>query len=191
MLKRLLVCVGLLMLVGGVRTSPLAAAPGASLQDPKMTTREGLGASGRVEQLDRSSRSLTLRTDEGVVHVVYVEPGLKVFDELQTGDQVTVRFLESVVVALRPGDKPKRVEDSTAAAQKESAENRDVVQQLKATVKIESVDLKQQVVVYTTGDNLRVMRVVADPRLIEGLKPGDVVDITYTRERAIELEKRR
>jgi hypothetical protein len=33
------------------------------------------------------------------------------------------------------------------------------------------------------------MRQVSDPRLLEGLKRGDTIEITYTRERAIELTR--
>jgi hypothetical protein len=44
-------------------------------------------------------------------------------------------------------------------------------------------------VVYMGGDNRRVQRQVGDPRLLEGLKAGDVVEITYTRARAIGLQR--
>jgi hypothetical protein len=80
--------------------------------------------------------------------------------------------------------------DTTAEARKASEGGTDVQQQLKATVTIETVDIPAQVVVYIAGDNRRVMRTVVDPHLLDGLKKGDVVELTYTRERAIELEKR-
>jgi hypothetical protein len=80
--------------------------------------------------------------------------------------------------------------DTTAAAKKapEAAQG-DVLQQLKAVVTIESVDLPMQVIVYKGGDNRRVQRQVRDPRLLDGLKAGDVIEITYTRERAIALQR--
>ena len=66
-----------------------------------------------------------------------------------------------------------------------------MIQQVKAIVTIDSVDRRQNVVVYTTGLNLRVTRAVADPRLLDGLKAGDVVEITHTRERAIDVQRAR
>ena len=54
-----------------------------------------------------------------------------------------------------------------------------------------SVDLASQVITYKTADNRNVMRQVADRHLLEGLKPGDTIEITYTRERAIEITKNR
>jgi hypothetical protein len=45
-------------------------------------------------------------------------------------------------------------------------------------------------VTYKTADNRRVIRAVADPKLLDGLEPGDVIEVTLTRERVIELERR-
>jgi hypothetical protein len=42
---------------------------------------------------------------------------------------------------------------------------------------------------YKGADNRSVTRMVTDGRLIEGLKAGDTIEITYTRERAIELTR--
>jgi Cu/Ag efflux protein CusF len=33
------------------------------------------------------------------------------------------------------------------------------------------------------------MRSVADPALLQGLKAGDVIEVTFTRERALELAR--
>jgi hypothetical protein len=45
-------------------------------------------------------------------------------------------------------------------------------------------------VTYHGVDNRRVMRVVRDRRLLEGVKPGDVVTITFTRAQAASITKR-
>jgi hypothetical protein len=164
----------------------------ARAQDQRQTTRDVGVFSGKVEKVDRFSRSVTLRTAEGLQHTVYVGPELKVFDELKSGDSVTARVSESVVVAVRPNAKLSAIEDSTAAAKKSpAASGADVLQQLKAVVKVETIDLPHQVITYKTADNRNVMRQVADPHLLENLKRGDTIEITYTRERAIEITKSR
>lgn len=164
--------------------------PAVRSQEPRTTARIVLEGPARVERIDRFSRSLTLRTNEGLLHTVYVDPTLTAFDDLQSGDTVTVRVVESVVVAVRPGAKPKVIAETTAAARKEAADGSgEILQQLKMTVTIEKVD--RQVVTYRTADNRTVIRAVADPHLIEGLKRGDVVEVTLTRERAIALERSR
>lgn len=171
-------------------SSVLLAAASAGAQQPQASARDIVAVTARVERVDNFSRSLTLKTADGIVHVVYVGPELAVFRELKTADNVLIRIVESVVLEARPGAKTTGIVDTTAAAKKapEAAQS-DVVQQLKAVVTIESVDLPMQMIVYKGGDNRRVQRQVSDPRLLDGLKAGDVVEITYTRERAITLQR--
>ncbi len=164
---------------------------GVSAQSPNSTTRDVVVVTGRVDRIDPFSRSLTLRTPEGALHTVYANKELKAFDELRSGDMVTVRIFESVVVAVRPGGRMTAVEDSTAAAKKARGSDVDVMQQLKATVRVESINPASQMITYKTGDNRTVIRQVADPHLLDGLKAGDLIEITYTRERALDLTKNR
>jgi hypothetical protein len=165
-------------------TGPVAA------QEPKSSTRTVAALTGRVERIDTFSRSLTLRRDDGQLQTISVSPEIELFRDLKAGETVTVRVVESVVVATRPGAKPTVIADTTAAANKESADS-EVMQQLKAVVTVESADPRTQIIAYRTGDNRRVVRAAADPKLLEGLKPGDVIEITYTRERAIDLFRAR
>jgi hypothetical protein len=101
---------------------------------------------------------------------------------------VTVRLYESVIVAVRPDARPSVAVDTTKSAnQRESSGRTEVLQQLKAAVTVEAVDRQTNAIRYKTADNRRVIRAVADPRLLEGLKPGDVIEITHSRERALGL----
>ena len=164
-----------------------------SAQDPaapRATVRDVAVVTGRIDRIDPFSRSLVVRTAEGLAHNLYVGPELKIFNELRPGDSVTVRITESVVVALRPNAKTTVVEDKTAAANKGAGgAAADVLQQLKATVTVESVDAATGMITYKGADNRSVMRMVSDRRLIDGLKRGDTIEVTYTRERAIGLTK--
>lgn len=173
-----------------VALTVLALTALVAIQEPGKIERVVMVGTARVERVDMGGRSITVRTDQGTIHTVYVGPELSVFDQLRSGDTVTLRVVESVIVALKRGAKPTAMIDTTDAARKASGGRSDVQQQLKAVVTIESVDIAAQSVVYIGGDNRRVMRTAVDPRLLDGLKKGDVVELTYTRERAIELEKR-
>jgi Cu/Ag efflux protein CusF len=53
-------------------------------------------------------------------------------------------------------------------------------QQLTATVTVEAIDPKVPSVTVTTEDGRTMSFKVDDPKLIEGVKTGDKVDITYT-----------
>ena len=171
-------------------SSVLLAATSAGAQEPRASARDVVAVTARVDRVDVSSRTLTLKTADGIAHTVYVGPELEVFRELKRGDNVLVRIAESVIVEARPGAKTTGIMDTTADAKKApEAAQTEVLQQLKAVVTIESVDLSMQMIVYKGGDNRRVQRQVSDPRLLDGLKAGDVIEITYTRARAIELQR--
>jgi hypothetical protein len=156
-------------------------------QEPKSTVREVVTVAGTVDRVDQISRGLTLRTNEGAVYTIHVAPELTLFDELKSGDAVTVRLYESVIVAVRPEARPSVVVDTTKSANQQSSGQTEVLQQLKAAVTVEAVDRQTNAIRYKTADNRRVIRAVADPRLLEGVKPGDVIEITHSRERALEL----
>jgi hypothetical protein len=161
-------------------------------QETKSSVREVVTVAGTVERVDRSTRTLTLRTSHSTTQMISVAPDLKLFDELQTGDRITVRLSESVIVAVAPGVKPSVPVDTTASATtRDPSERREVLQQLKAVCTVESVDRRQNLIVYKTADNRRVARLVIAPRLLDGLKAGDVIEVTYTRERAIDLQRAR
>jgi arginine repressor len=173
-----------------ISASPLAML--AQAQEPKTSVREMVTVSGTVERADRSTRTLTLRTSPSTTQIISVAPEVKLFDELQTGDKITVRLSESVIAAVRPGEKPSVAVDTTATATpRDPSQRSEVLQQVKAGVTVESVDRQQNLIVYKTADNRRVIRAVIDPRLLDGLKAGDVVEITYTRERAVDLQRAR
>ena len=164
----------------------MSHAVGAQATAPKVVTTEST-TTATVERIERSSRALTLRSGGNVFQTVYVDPSVKTFDDLKQGDIVTLRYAESIVVQVRPGAALSDLKDSTAEAQK--AGNDQVFQQLKVVVKVESIDPQALSIEYRTKDNRKVLRSVADKRLLEGLHVGDQIEVTLTRERAIGIER--
>lgn len=169
-------------------------APRAGAQDgqaPGVVARETV-VTAKLDRVDKWGRTVTFRSPNGLVQVVAVPEELTIFDELRTGDLVKVRFRESYILEVKPGAKLETVTDTTAAARAERPDPNDQVQQqLTMTVRIDSIEPANGVVVYVTSDNRKVMRAVQDRRLLDGVKPGDVVAITFTRERAVSVERAR
>jgi hypothetical protein len=159
----------------------------ARAQEPNVVSREST-ITGTVDRIDRFSRVVTFRGQDNRLQSVYVDPTVAVFDDLKVGDVVTVRYIESVIVQVRRDVKPTEVRDTTTEARK--AGDQHVVSQLKAVVTIESVDSQGLFVTYRTHDNRRVVRAVTDTRLLEGVRPGDRVEVTLTRDRAMSVERR-
>jgi len=58
-------------------------------------------------------------------------------------------------------------------------------------VTIERIDRDESLVEYRTADRRRVVRRVWQKNLLDGLRVGDIVEVTFTIERAIHVERRR
>jgi hypothetical protein len=170
-----------------VVTALLGHAFAASAQAPNVVTRETT-FTATVARVERSSRVVTFKGDTGTVQDVYVDPAVTVFNDLQVGDVVTVRLIDSVIVQVRPNAQPSGLHDTTEEAKK--AGNDQVVAQSKTVVTIESIDAPRLLVKYRTEYNQSFTRVVSDKRLLEGLRPGDRVEVTLTRERAVDIKRK-
>ena len=160
----------------------------AATQSPNTSTRESTHT-GTVDRIERSNRMVTFRLGSNVLKTVYVDPTITAFDELKVGDVVTVRYTESVVVQVRPGAKLTDVQDTTEQAR--TAGDDRVLQQLKTVVTIDEIDPQGLFVTYRTRDNQRVVRGVQDKKLLDGIRPGDRVEITSTIARAVKVERKR
>jgi hypothetical protein len=171
----------------------VAAVQPAFAQATASTSQETMVVTAKVDRIDKIARTITATTDKGQTVTVKAGPELRVFDSLKAGDTVVARVAETIEAAVaKPGAKPSFQTDTTQAAKAAGtgSANTDIVQQIKMTVTIESTDPAKKLVVYRTADNRVITREVADAKLIEGFKRGDIVEVTLTRTRAIELTKK-
>lgn len=160
----------------------------AAAQAPNVVTRESTFTT-TVNRVERSSRVVTFKGEGGTLQDVYVDPSDTAFNDLQVGDVVTVRMVESVTVQVRPDAQPSDLHDTTKEAKKAGGDQ--VVAQSKTVVTIEGIDPEKQLVKYRTQYNQPFVRIVSDKRLLTGLKPGDRVEVTLTRERAVDVQRKK
>ena len=170
-----------------VIVSLISVAASGQTRPPNVSVRESTTVA-TVDRLERSSRVVTLKSKGNVFQTIYVPKEITAFDSLNVGDVITVRYTESVIVAVRQGVKPTATKDTTEQARQEDP---NVTQQLKTIVTIESIDPQGQFVNYRTEENVRAIHAVRDKSLLEGLKVGDRVEITMTRARAVSIEPKR
>lgn len=159
-------------------------------QQPTGVMQQVFEISGQVDRIDRAGRTVSI-TSAGVVSApIYAGPDMPIFDQLNSGDVVTVRYYDSVIVEVTPRERMKPIEDTTSDAQKMvDRPDAAILQQTRLVVTIDSLDVEKGTVTYHGFDNRRVFRVVRDRRLMEGVKPGDVVTITSTRAQAVAITK--
>ena len=157
-------------------------------QEPNSVTRETTTIA-TVDRVERSSRVLTAHSEGNVVHSLYVEPSVKAFDNVKVGDVITVRYIESVIVQVRPNAKLTDVQDTTAEEHK--AGDSSVVRQQKRIVIIDDIDSQGLFVTYRTHDNRRALHAVQNKELLKGVRRGDRIEITLTQARAVSIEPKR
>jgi hypothetical protein len=141
-----------------------------------------------VDRIEKSTRVVTLKSKDNAFQDIYVDPSIKAFDGLQKGDVITVRYVESTVVQVRPGAALSENRDVTAEAQQADPQ---VVEQRKTVVTVENVDPQELSIEYRTKDGLKIANHVSDRRLLEGVHAGDRIEVTLTRERAVSIERAR
>ena len=161
------------------------------IQQPTGVAQQVFEVVGQVEGVDRTGRLVTITGAPGSQGPIWIGPDLPIFDQLERGDLVAVRYYDAYIVEVTPGARPGTPQDTTAAANRAvTRPDADVVQQMQLVVTVDAVDRATQSVTYHGADNRRVFRVVQYPQLLDGVKAGDVVTITYTRARAVSVEKK-
>jgi hypothetical protein len=105
---------------------------------------------------------------------------------VKVGDRVTVKYYESVVLMLRKaGDTstpapPETSDKSAATPGAGSHPSGTAARQRKATVTVVAVDKAAPSITVKTPEGHTVTRRVHDAKNLEGVAPGDKIDITYT-----------
>ena len=156
----------------------------ASGQEP-ITRSKSISATATIQAIDTTKRTITLRDESGTEDMYAVGPEVKRFNELKVGDKIKMTYYESIVLQVRkPGETSGTVGTATDAAisrSKGALPGATIAMQDKRTVTIKAIDPAVPSVTVTTSDGRTVTRKIEDKTLLDNLKPGEVVDITYTR----------
>jgi hypothetical protein len=176
---------------------PLACNQPAAAKDgpDRAEVSETVSATAKVESVDAATRVVELRTEKGEAVRVRCGPEVRNFDRIAAGDTVRVDYRTALAVAVQ------RPDDTTADAAVALGAGRAPVgatpaaaaaAQVTATVRIESVDVENHVVVFTLPNGRMQaahVRRSEGREFVRGLKKGDRVRITYTEAAALRLEK--
>src|SRR5258705_13900834 len=87
---------------------------GRAMGQSKTIVGDTQGLTASIESIERSTRAVTLKKDNGEYHTITVPSDVSKFDAMKNGDKITVRYYDNVVLRLKaPGEKDK---DSDTAA---------------------------------------------------------------------------
>ena len=135
-----------------------------------------------IQKIDAPNRFMVLRGDDGSDVGVFAPPEFARFDELRTGDRVTITYYASTVYQLkrRHAPKPASSEEVGAIENDSSLPGATFSHQTTERVTVKKVDRKASLITVVSRDGRTISRHVQDPSHLEGVKKGDHVDITYT-----------
>jgi len=141
-----------------------------------------------IEAIDHSSRIVTLKDKNGALSDVVCGPEVQRFDALKVGDNVTMRYYESLVSAIRATTAaPKPPVQASVTRTPGDKPGGTIAQQFTATVTIVAIDMKVPSVTIKRSDGRTLSFKVEDKKNLEGFKAGDTVEITYTQALAISV----
>ncbi len=143
-----------------------------------------------VEALDLDAREITLKGPKGRLITLRVEERVRNLPQVQVGDEVIVRYHESVGLQVR------RMESSDALAFEEASSSAEPGQKpapgaaTKFTIAayVEAVSRKEKTLTLKRADGNLVDLYVRDPNVLESLSAGDNVVATYTEAAAVSIE---
>lgn len=151
----------------------LALAPAAWAQPLQKTLT--------IDAIDTAKRLLTLKDNDGNVEVVTVGPAVQKFNELKVGGRVQIKYFEPMLAAMRPAGTP---------APAPSADNPPNPTDVSATMTVTATDPKAPSVSVKSDAGEALVFKVGDKKVLDALKVGDKLEITYTRSFAIQVDKK-
>jgi Cu/Ag efflux protein CusF len=146
-----------------------------------------------IQAIDSTTRSITLRTENGEEDTFQVSPEIKRFDELKVGDRVKLTYTTSTVYQLRkPGQPTGTAGDrSSVTPGNQARPGGTISRQLTTTVTVKAVNMDVPSITVVTSDGRTVTRKVDDKKNLEGVQVGDHIDITYTESLVTSIEPSR
>jgi len=159
-------------------------------QTGKTVTKENaVTATATIRAIDQATRSITLRTEKGDEDTFTVGPEVTRFDQLKVGDTIRATYYEAVVFQLRkPGTASGTSGTTVGAGRLKTVPGGAIGAQQTMTVTVKAVDVKVPSITVTTPDGRTLMRKIEDAKNLEGVNPGDRIDITYTQALVVNAE---
>src|SRR5262245_210784 len=168
-----------------------AAGPAAKpAPKPKGQTAAVVTLRGTVEAVDMEKQTVTIKGPKRIVTVQVKDP--KKLEGVKVGDPVVGKYYEALAFEVKkPGTGTPGVttQQGTASSKPGETPAGAVGQQVVVTATITAIDKAAHTVTIKGPDGTTETVKARDPKNLEAVKVGDLVEITYTRALAIALDK--
>lgn len=173
-------------------TAGAAPAEKAPAKKPSVKKERVSTVTATVQAIDLEKRVVTLQGPKGNLFDVKVGPQARNLPQVKVGDEVTVKYFESVAVKVfKPGEAPQGVGVAAGVERAKAGEKPGgtAVSQVTVTATVEALDKKKQTATLKGPDGKSVTVKVQDKKNMENVNVGDEVLITYTEALAIAVDK--
>ena len=136
--------------------------------------------SGTVETIDKEKRVVNIKTPDGKFVTVDVPPAAKRFDELKVGDKVSITYNNTVSARLKPPGEPAvNTQTGTSTAGQGERPGGTAAMERTMTVTVSAIDKGASSITFVGPNGWKYSRRVIDPTVLDKVKEGDQVDITW------------
>ena len=136
--------------------------------------------SGTVETIDHAKRVVNIKTPDGKFGTIDVPTAATRFDELKVGDKVSITYNNTVSARLKPpGEPPVNTATGTTTAGQGERPGGTASMERTMTATISGIDKSASSITFTGPNGWKYSRRVVDPTVLDKVKVGDQVDVTW------------
>jgi len=162
----------------------LAAAilfPAMAAAQIKTLPGDAVTVTATVEAIERSTRSLTLKGEDGKLEIITVPAEVKRFDTLKVGDKITAKYYENIVLRKKaPGEPDVNTLTGGVTPGSGAKAGGTAAVQRAITATITAIDPSIPSISLAGPNNWKYSSRVADKEALKQVKVGDKLDITWT-----------
>jgi Cu/Ag efflux protein CusF len=179
-------------LAAGPSQVPLvvAQAPAGEAAKPKVVRTSLVTVRGTVAAIDAEKQTVTLKGPKRSLTLHVRDP--KKLEMIKVGDPVVAKYYESLAIEVKkPGEATPgaSVQHAVTTSKPGETPGAAVGQEITATVTVLAIDKKAHTVTVKTPAGETEIVKAQDPKNLEKIKVGDLVELTYTQALAISLDK--
>ncbi len=183
------------MLLSMVVSATAASAQNVAASAQKQAASNQITLRGKVEAVDTTARTVTIRGDQGNVVTLDVPQSVTRLDQVQVGDVVSVSYYDRVSIRPKPPGEAAvdRTEPPVTTATPGALPGATVATQRVTTVTLTGWDPATRVVTFTGPSGASYQRRLletTDASVLAALKVGDRVDVTRTEAARLAVESR-
>ncbi len=147
----------------------------------KTITGEKQTVTGTIESIEASSRTMTVKGEDGNYVTFAVPDDVKRFSAMKVGDVITATYYENIVLRVKhPGEQDVDTDKAAVTPAGGVKPGATVASQRTITATITAIDPNIPSITFTGPNNWKYSSKVADKQALAKVKVGDKVDITWT-----------